>query len=75
MIRIWDRLAERTGHTVFYLDATHIAGYCPACLDGTLRIGFVSHPKPKAFIDSQEGGPGRCSRGCTEDEIVEALFG
>ena len=41
--RIWDRLQERTGHTVFYLDATHIAASAPACLDGTVRIGYVSH--------------------------------
>jgi hypothetical protein len=102
--RIWDRLEQRTGHSPTYLDARHIASYCPRCLDGTLRIGFAGNP-PTAFVSSNrseviawgeaadpflatelerlldvdelepEGGPGRCSRGCTEAEIVEALFG
>jgi hypothetical protein len=71
--RVWDQLKGRTGRAPIYLDSTHIASYCPSCLDGTLVVGFVSHPRPRAFVSSQGAGAGYCSRGCTEEQIVEAL--
>jgi hypothetical protein len=72
--RVWDTLAQRTGHEPAYLDKSSIATYCPACIDGTMHVRFVEHPRPSAVISSQTGGAGRCSQGCTEDLIAEALF-
>jgi hypothetical protein len=71
--RVWDRLERRTRSTVFYLDATHIAAWCPSCRDGTIRIGFVDHPKPAFTVSSNALGAGLCSLGCTEEMILEAL--
>lgn len=71
--RIWDRLQEQAGYAPTYIDATHIASYCPRCLDGTVMFRFTSHPKPTAFPASRGGGAGCCSAGCTAVEIAEAL--
>lgn len=72
--RVWDSLQQRTGRPVYYLDSSLIAGYCPACLDGTLRVRFLEHPRPGMTVGSNAGGPGRCSEGCSEEQIAEALF-
>jgi hypothetical protein len=50
--RVWDRLEERTGQSVHYLDARHIAAWCPACRAGFVRIGFVSRPRPGFVVES-----------------------
>ena len=70
--RVWDRLERRTERTVFYLDAKHIASYCPACGDGTIRIGFVDSDPPRATVTSNER-PRCCSFGCSSDAILSAL--
>lgn len=51
--RVWDRLEEATGRAPDYLDASSIASYCPACLEGTLRTRFYEHPQPRAVFSSQ----------------------
>lgn len=73
--RVWDQLEALTGHAPFYLDATHLASHCPACLDGTVRVGFVDRPEPGITIISKARGPGFCSHGCPETLIAEVLFG
>lgn len=71
--RVWDRLEQLTGHPPSYVDATHIAGRCPVCRDGTILIAFGEQPHPRAFVGSAAIGPGACSRGCLAREIAEAL--
>jgi hypothetical protein len=65
--RVWDRLADRTGRTVFYMDCEHIAAYCPACGEGTILLRWLEYPEP--------GFAATCSRGCGDEQIGEALFG
>jgi len=72
-LRVWDQICERTGHDPFYIDAERIASYCPACGDGTMLVRFLEHPQPGMAI-THHGQPG-CSRGCTEQQINDALFG
>ncbi len=55
--RVWDSLQQRTGRPVYYLDSSLIAGYCPACLDGTLRVRFLEHPRPGMTVGSERGRP------------------
>lgn len=73
--RIWDQVTQRTGHAPIYIDANHVAIHCPRCGDGTLRLTFVKRPEPAALISTDDGGLGRCSRGCDEATIIGALFG
>ena len=73
--RIWDGIHAQTGHQPFYIDASSIASYCPSCLDGTLTIRFLQSPRPGMAVSSLERGPGTCSSGCTERQIIEALAG
>lgn len=70
--RVRHQLERLTDSTVFYVDQTHLASYCPACRHGTLRIGFFERPQPGFVIDSQ-AGPGQCSYGCTEQTVMEAM--
>ena len=70
--RLWDRLHQRTGHPVHYMTHNQVACYCPNCGVGTLSITFADDP-PRAIVSSQMY-PGHCSEGCTETEILEAIF-
>jgi hypothetical protein len=54
--RVWDRLEARTGQPVHYVDARHIAAWCPSCRAGFVRIGFVSAPRP-GFVVEPLGDP------------------
>jgi hypothetical protein len=79
--RVWDRLETRARElhptlewvAPFYLDARHLAAWCPRCGEGTVRVSFIDGDPPMVCIDSERGGPQRCSHGCTEAEIGEWL--
>lgn len=73
--RLWDRLKDRTGHPPHYMARGRLASYCPCCLTGTVGIQLLQHPRPGAAFASSATGSVGCSNGCTEPEIVEALFG
>ena len=72
--RVWDQLEERTGRAPVYIGAQRIGAYCPACGEGTVCVRFLEHPRPSCTISSNAFAD-RCSRGCTEAEVMEALFG
>jgi hypothetical protein len=71
--RLWDRLQLRTGHPVHYMAHNRIACYCPSCGVGTLSLTFADADPPLVMVSSQ-AYPGHCSEGCTEAEVMEALF-
>jgi hypothetical protein len=71
--RVWDQLVRSTGRKPCYLDATHIGSYCPACLDGIIRIGFVTRPELSITVTSNTR-PGCCTEGCAEAAVARALF-
>ena len=49
-----------------------VACYCPCCGVGTMSITFADDP-PRAAVSSQ-AYPGHCSEGCTETEVLQAVF-
>lgn len=63
--RLWTAIDLTTGHPPAYMGRWRLASYCPACLDGSLSIRLLHHPSPGASF--------RCSRGCTEPQIADAL--
>ncbi|HEY1437389.1 MAG TPA: hypothetical protein VGG82_07790 [Casimicrobiaceae bacterium] len=72
--RVWLAIEERTGQSPFYIDARHIASYCPLCIDGTMLVQFIDGPHPRGRISSVRYGEGYCSLGCPEDDIVRAMI-
>lgn len=71
--RVWDLIEQRTGYAPQYVGPRNVVSYCPRCLDGTVRWTFIKAQTPSVKVSSQGGGEGRCSRGCSEFEIGEAL--
>jgi hypothetical protein len=74
---VCDRIAALTGHEPFYVDATTIASYCPACLAGTMLLRFSERTGariPAFVVSSATSGRGACSEGCSEAEIGEVIF-
>jgi len=73
---VWDRIEERTGYEPFYLDARTIASYCPACREGTLRLGFVSTPRPGfAVLSGPQRDPDLSAEYWIEAERLDHLIG
>lgn len=73
--QMWLKLERRTDQPVFYAGPHELLSHCPCCLRGTLSIVLVNRRPPQAILRSRAGGLGRCSLGCTEDMIGEALKG
>lgn len=71
--RLWFRIQLATGAPPHYLEHDRLASYCPSCLDGTVSIRLLQRPRPGAAF-THDGAPG-CSAGCSEELIMEALFG
>lgn len=70
---MWDRLEFLTQSTVFYLDARHVAAYCPVCRDGTLLVTFADINGMPAARYSSRANPNGCSAGCSSDLIVDVI--
>lgn len=72
--RVWDRLTELDGRAPMYLDRENIAGLCPVCREGTIRVHFIEHPEPAIRVTSAEWA-NHCSLGCSAATIGRVMFG
>jgi len=72
--QIWDRIEALSGYAPFYMPDKSLACYCPACGTGTVSLRVLRvEGGVRVKVYSQAGGVDRCSRGCTDKQIAEAL--
>jgi hypothetical protein len=57
VVHVRRRLEEITGSTVFGISPGMLAAYCPVCREGTIRIRFISNPRPGIVIGDSAIAP------------------